>query len=131
MSDWSKKLKKLNDEYKSIHKNLMKESEKCFEEAVADVFIKHPDLKQFSFVMYTPAFNDGDPCYFRVDFEYCQYNDEEDNEKNGITNEAQKTITDNLSLFPDDFYENKYGTAAKLTCFRDGRIVQNHYDCGY
>ncbi len=28
-----------------------------------DIFDKHPGLKKFAYLGYTPGFNDGDPCY--------------------------------------------------------------------
>ena len=29
----------------------------------AEIFAKHPGLKGFTYLGYTPGFNDGDPCY--------------------------------------------------------------------
>lgn len=132
MSDFEKRLKKCQEAYNKADEAFQKASKEYFAEAVADIFIRHPDLKEFSFTMYTPSYNDGDACYFRVNFDYCM--DDEDDEslkKTGLTEEAQATISKNLSLFPDSFYERTFGTATRLTCYRDGRIVQDYYDCGY
>lgn len=132
MDNFKKHLKKIQKQYNKAEEDFQSASKKYFAEAVADIFIQHPDLQKFSFTMYTPYYNDGDACIFRTNYDYCMDDLDEEEQKNlGITPEVQKTISENLGLFPDSFYERTYGTATKLTCYRDGRIVQDYYDCGY
>lgn len=133
MNNFKSKLQKLQAEYNKAEQVFMDASNKHFKEAVEDIFIQHPDLQEFSFTMYTPAYNDGSPCHFCVNYDYVIGEDENEDEDGNkkITDEMQKTISKNLSLFPDSFYERTYGTATRLTCYRNGDIKQDYYDCGY
>lgn len=58
---------------------LKQDSEEELKVVFADIFAKHPGLKAFAYVGYTPGFNDGDPCYhigysYVGDFHLATYN---------------------------------------------------------
>ena len=53
------KVEALNAELKEVYKDGLKEY-------ALELFIKHPKIKGFSWVQYTPYFNDGEPCEFGV-----------------------------------------------------------------
>ena len=60
---------KINDIQKRISelkKELAVEYWKVFADASKEIFTKYPYLEKFSWRQYTPYFNDGDECTFRV-----------------------------------------------------------------
>lgn len=86
--------------------NLAKEH---FDEKSKELFEKYPDLIDFSWTQYTPYFNDGDECTFRVNTDYPKVN---------------------LKGFEDDDGEEGHG---KILYFRDGAsdkvyIVDNNWN---
>lgn len=58
----------------------LRTGEKLFKEAVREIFKKFKNLERFSWVEYTPHWNDGDPCTFGTSFESLTINDELENE---------------------------------------------------
>lgn len=66
LSQMAEKVKKLNDELKASFSDALK--------AEAEVlFAKWPKLQQFSWTQYTPYFNDGEPCEFRIHTDVHKY----------------------------------------------------------
>jgi hypothetical protein len=51
---------------------MMANAREALKEASQEIFNKYKNLKSFGHLQYTPYFNDGDPCEFRVysDFDY-------------------------------------------------------------
>lgn len=53
-------------EIKKLQADLTVKNKEYFEVAAKDVFEQYPKLESFGWTQYTPHFNDGDPCRFRV-----------------------------------------------------------------
>lgn len=66
MSDLQKQYAELKKQMKDLKKAFEKEGKEIFKKAAADYFAKHKWVKQFHWTQYTPHFNDGEPCRFRV-----------------------------------------------------------------
>lgn len=52
--------------YEQTKKQMRRQVSEAFREAAQAVFAENPDLKSFGWDQYTPYFNDGDECVFRV-----------------------------------------------------------------
>lgn len=57
-------------DYAVTKKKFMDEAQELFKEAVKDIFTKVPGLTAIRWNQYTPYFNDGEPCEFRVNEPY-------------------------------------------------------------
>lgn len=61
---------KLFDELKALKsqydRKLQEEGEAAVKDAFKDLFVTYPEVESVYWNQYTPYFNDGDPCYFRV-----------------------------------------------------------------
>lgn len=87
-----RKLEELADEQNGLKARLRKEGEVAVKEALNEFFEAHPEVVGIAWAQYTPYFNDGDPCYFRVaDPEFY------------LTEEGQKAIgKEPREVFVDD-----------------------------
>lgn len=54
-----KQLQQLKEQY-------MKEGKEIFKSIFKDFITTHPDISELRWKQYTPYFNDGDPCEFRL-----------------------------------------------------------------
>jgi hypothetical protein len=110
-----------------------------FVELTKPVFEKHPEIEAIRWKQYVPAFNDGDPCVFRVcdsevllkdeDEFYGDYSDcgdsvpEQYEEALGAFDEALEQL--------EDASERCFDSNSEITIYRDGRVEVDEYDCGY
>ena len=62
----SKLFKELMDLKKSYDDKLRQGGAEALKESFKELFEAHPRLRSVVWAQYTPYFNDGDPCYFRV-----------------------------------------------------------------
>lgn len=56
----------LVQEYETSKKSFMEKLQASFKTEIQDIFQKNPSLKYIFWTQYTPYFNDGDTCEFRV-----------------------------------------------------------------
>lgn len=59
LNSYVKKIEEAKEEYRKAGKSL-------FQEAADVFFAEFPEVKAVVWNQYTPYFNDGDPCYFRI-----------------------------------------------------------------
>lgn len=130
-------LKSLTKKLETLKKELQKEGKEAFSLATADLFLNHPPLKSFGWKQYTPYFNDGDPCVFRV----CSdpdingvdgYDLYEDEQVPGYTDyESMDSVRDDIdqliNALPDEIMETIFGEG-RVTIHRDGTIETEEYD---
>ena len=116
-------------------------------EAIKPVFDRsYGRLREVRVHGYTPSFNDGDPCTFRMNVDDCKvngfdgYEDDEDHDDGYLgrhdTQIVQEDVSASLSIFDDDDWEsafNSYGFEVVFTKNDDGSIslTEEDYDCGY
>jgi len=93
------KISEANARINELKKQMQKELQAEFTGALAELFDAYPFVKSLNFNAYTPHFNDGDECTYRVHHEYCQFNgygEDEDDEQQGdgedIVNMAEEEI---------------------------------------
>ena len=77
-NEFVKKMKSLNKEVQDIRTKMVNEAKNSFKEIVKEIFNNHPSLESFSWVQYTPYFNDGDACVFSANTDSIYINDEDD-----------------------------------------------------
>lgn len=108
----------------------------AFKAGAAELFEAHPDLESFGWHQYTPYFNDGDECVFRVCNDYPDLNgldenggDEEDYEAySELRKKFGKSVSEFLSQFDDDAFESMFGDHVRVTVFRDGKVEVEDYE---
>ena len=114
---------KLFDELKALKeaydKKLNEEGENAIKELFKELFEKHPQLESVSWRQYTPYFNDGDPCYFRVG----EFEPEFDGDEDEASNDAVYELADEL---PEEVLESVFGDHVKITATRDGFEVTEY-----
>ena len=119
---------------------------KAFEEGVAPIFEKHPNLEAFGWTQYTPYFNDGDECVFSARTDYLtiamtgddfDFHDGEDiglwniqqAVKNGRFGEREAAAQDALDLvkqFDDADYKTIFGDHVSVKVSRSGIEVEEY-----
>lgn len=123
-------------------------AKKVFHAGARALFEKHPALESFGWTQYTPYFNDGDVCKFRVNSYDPTINglDEEELYEQGGTkwdHKANKEIKlheptavylcsepvqEFLESIDEDTMEALFGDHAEVTVFRDGQTEVEQYD---
>src|SRR4051794_19743146 len=58
--------KEIHQKMEAMKAELKTIGERLFKEGSQDIFDMFPELQSFSWTQYTPYFNDGDECIFRV-----------------------------------------------------------------
>jgi hypothetical protein len=62
----NEKIEALNAKVAELNKQVREESQRLLNDGFVEVFAKYPKLISFKWHQYTPYFNDGDMCTFRV-----------------------------------------------------------------
>ncbi len=123
-AELKKKIKGLKDQIRQTSKDF-------FQEFSKELFKKWPTMDSFSWVQYTPHFNDGDDCYFGAEIEEPEINGDdyfdEDEEEDKVLYDAQGDVAEFLSQFDEDDLEEMFGDHAKVVVTRKGVKVQ-HYE---
>lgn len=131
-------LKLLTERLTELKNQIKTEGKELFSLATTDLFLEHPKLQSFSWTQYTPYWNDGDPCTFRVNA-YPDINgvDEDDTYEAGAvpgypTYESMKGVLDDieelLDALPYEIMESIFGDHTKVTVSRDGKVETEEYD---
>lgn len=63
---------------KAMDEKIRKEGKALFWGLAKEVFESNPELKSFTWSQYTPYFNDGNECVFRVNSDYIRLNGSDD-----------------------------------------------------
>lgn len=114
------------DEIKRIEDEL-------FKNVIEYIFDNFPKLVEIKLRGYTPAFNDGEPCEFRLAYNYIDtefVTDENPLSRDEIYSITQK-ISKCLKLLPQEFFTSRFDTNGfELTITKDN-VTVGEYDCGY
>lgn len=74
----SSRISKMEKEIKKMKAKIEKDTESLFKLSFKEIFKKHKKLESFSWVQYTPHWNDGDECVFGAHTEYLKINGSEE-----------------------------------------------------
>lgn len=143
-----KLLDELLEAQNSYFEKLRDTGEDALKEAFKEIFDKHPSIYSISWKQYTPYFNDGDPCYFRVgewDVEWAEEDEDEESEEDDsvddeseddesddeeATDDQAKALEDIENLFAsldDDILESVLGDHITVEVTAEG-ISVDEYD---
>jgi hypothetical protein len=86
-----------------------------------EFFEKYPDVGEFSWVQYTPHWNDGDPCRFGIQQACIDGNDE-------YGTPAHEAVEELIAGFDETDLQAAYGDGFKVTVKRDLSIDVRDYD---
>lgn len=112
---------------KAYRNKLRNEGEAAMKEAFKEVFDAHPSVESIYWTQYTPYFNDGDPCYFRMGEYEVEYFDDEEDE--AIKNDDQNKVIDDINAIfdaGDDIFESVFGDHKRITVTREGIAVREY-----
>lgn len=136
------KLKDLSAKKAAIASEVKALGRSAFAELFAEFFTAHPQVLAVRWRQYTPAFNDGEPCEFRVGeytLKLLGSADDAGDDENGFTDsyesppeaEAAFASADRIMREVDeDFFLFVFDNNVEVTVARDGISVEP-YDCGY
>ena len=65
LATWKEKVEEFNQKMEA----LKKDCGATFKDVIAAIFEANPTLKTIAWKQYTPSFNDGDPCTFRMNLD--------------------------------------------------------------
>lgn len=77
MSKLMNKFEEMQSEMASVRAKFQEQAQELFKEITKEVFEKNPAVTAIIWTQYTPYFNDGDPCVFRVHDPYFTNANEE------------------------------------------------------
>ena len=123
---------------------LEEEGEEALKELFKEFFDKHPRAEAVHWRQYTPYFNDGDPCYFRVGEMNLHLNDEleEDEEYEDYDDEGHGSYTlsqsddeelksmgkdfEDIENLPEDVLEYVFGDHVTIIATREGFKISEY-----
>lgn len=97
---------------------------KIFRENIYNLIEETQNVETIIWCNYANYWNDGDPCPFRARTESALYLDKNGNNVN--YSECSK-IGDFLVIFPDTWYEKKFGGDTKVIVKRNGSLEVQEY----
>ena len=129
----------LEKEIKDLQTKMQERGFQCIKEISKEIFDKYPELHSFSWDQYTPYFNDGDECVFRVnDWLKVQFEDgyiledwsstsrkyakNESPKYMDAADEAYKLV----SSIPEDVMKKIFGDHIEVTIRRNGIEVEDY-----
>jgi len=128
---------------KAYDEKLRKEGEAAVKDAFKDIFDKFPELEMIWWTQYTPYFNDGDTCVFRVHDFYAvfpdpaspddevDYNDDYNDSwslkssKDPRKKEIGQAIDELESELPRDVMLSVFGDHVKVVATRKGFAIHD------
>jgi hypothetical protein len=149
------KIKAELEAFEAKKKVFVEDLRKEFPTMFKELFDKSEKIESFSWTQYTPYFNDGDTCEFRVscDDPYVngEYIDECDwydwrihyylkgdqkytnllTENPELDIETYKVVAEFISVIesiPKDFLKDLFGDHAQITIHKDGRVEVDEYE---
>jgi hypothetical protein len=137
-----KGLAELHEKQEALRQQMREQGKTLIADALKEVFEKHPELLAVRWAQYTPYFNDGDACTFRVndaDLRFAFTDDNEDATDGFIDSDyylekkeekekwsaAAEDIA-NITAHEDILLET-FGNDQEITVNRDGSTEQEEY----
>jgi hypothetical protein len=125
------KLREANEEFNKMKESYRDKISESFVKVIVEHLALTDNLTQVHWTQYTPYFNDGDTCYFRVNFdlyyieEWCEDNDIEltDNDRSIIN-----LIEEVVNSVDDEMMMLLFGDHSKVTITKEGDVTIDHYE---
>jgi len=131
---------KMRKEYEQL---IHAEAKKLFEKMFTEFFYNNPEFTKVSWAQYTPFFNDGDACVFRINtFAFCPKGKEEEFDEEPYefdlysfkenTRKKLQAFEENVHKIGENFFLNNFGDHSRVTVSYDGNfdliITADSYD---
>lgn len=139
-------------EYNKTKAEFVEKSKNAMRSAFNEFFASNPDIDQITWTQYTPYFNDGDPCIFRVnDMTFTLAKDEVDLSEISYPDDDEKCygaffwddggkridpipgyrklfdkFVRQVSVLPDEIFMNSFGDHVSVIANKDGFDVQEY-----
>jgi hypothetical protein len=100
-------------------------------DAGAQQLLKDLDIESFSWTQYTPYFNDGDVCVFRVNYDYPKINGESAGDyykqpEYEVKRELERNVADFLGIFDESDLNYLFGDHVEITVSAEGTTVEEY-----
>lgn len=150
MTDMTVNITKLVEDYKSMRAQFMKDGQELIKKAFTEFFNQNTKVQAVAWTQYTPYFNDGEPCVFRmngfyavptelydeaiengcshVDYGFCKWSSEKTVGKHFSLLEWTKVkdFLEVLEELPDELFEDMFGDHTEVVATREGFEVKEH-----
>ncbi len=129
----------------ALREQMQNEGERFLKEESNRIFSKYPKLESFSWIQYTPYFNDGDECVFSVDSDpnivydgiKCDRwgGDEEDEDGNGkklsedsvkVVDDIRKELNAFIGAFEDEDLKAIFGDHVEVIVTPKGATTETY-----
>lgn len=136
----------ISEQYNEAKKKMADKLQVVFNESFKQFWKDNPNIAAIAWEQYTPYFNDGDACIFRVGDlyamskdgyekykdeggypeEYSLYHGDDDLQGNATEEDIDKAnkFMDDLAKIPDEVYEAMFGDHARVVATPEGFDVQ-------
>lgn len=137
------KYEKASADYKAALAVMVEHGQKIVVAKLQPIFEANPTLESVRWKQYTPYFNDGEPCVFRVREAGCHFEDTEEeagDSENGYLSSwefyddkenPQKAVCEEvdeaISSFDDAFMLRAFDDHVEVTISRDGTVTVDEY----
>jgi len=124
----------VKDAYTAARADMIKQTQDSVRELAQDLFSKYSTLDSFSWVQYTPYFNDGEECHFQVisDLGYITISGSDDWPEDPTERSPWRDVSQAVEYlidgFDSDMLRDIYGDHAKVTINRNGTATVEEYD---
>lgn len=130
------------DEVKELQKLVQEKSKEVLGEVFKEFFAQNPEIQSLKWEQYTPHFNDGEPCVFRIySLRVCKdLESEEGDYEDGYLTTYDLDDTKDLVLIAnitqleetleliEDTLAAEYGDGSVITISKDGTVEVDEYD---
>ena len=124
----------LVEDYKKSKAEFSDKAQEAMRTAFKDFFDVNPNIEMIAWTQYTPFFNDGDPCVFRVrDMYFSLVGEEIDlgrhlddsgmhSEYDDKVDEAKtfKKFVQEIGIIPDEIFLDAFGDHVRVAATRKG-----------
>lgn len=108
---------------REVLEGLTKEIEKAYKVLFTDFFVKHPSVELLRFKIYTPSFNDGDPCEPTLTSPEVKFFAEEEDKK------AKDLSEEDEDYEEEDEEKDFYDDYALESCLIDHSSLRKDLEC--
>lgn len=117
-------------EFQVLKQKMTDELRAQFPSFILPLMLKSDNIKSIGFAAYTPYFNDGDECIYRVETSYPYVNGEygDDVELSDDDRKLIKEICTILEKIPDQTYRDVFGDHVMITVNIDGTMSVKEYE---
>lgn len=124
------KLEELKQRHAELKNQILEESKAWFKEASQGLFDAHPEIQSFAWSQYTPYFNDGDECVFRVNSEPkingVDWYDEPEEGQTKFERPVYKEVEKLIDSIDQPTLKEMFGDHCEVTARRDGITVASY-----